>query len=102
MIAIELNNGAIKLHRDTCDDPAESTFVNALWALEDRDTYFFSEPWQDGGLEVYPLHNCRIDICYSLTSADLDRLAAGKVVTLQPHAPEMWEREELEREEARG
>nr|DAL94545.1 MAG TPA: hypothetical protein [Caudoviricetes sp.] len=100
MTAIELSGGAIKLHRDTCDDLAESTLVNALWALEDRDTCFFSEPWQCGDLEAYPLHNCRLDACYSLTSADLERLEAGKVVTLNPHAPEVWEREELEKEEA--
>lgn len=100
MTAIELSGGAIKLHRDACDDLAESTLVNALWALEDRDTYFFSEPWQLGGLEVYPLHNCRLDVCYSLTSADLERLKAGKTVALSPHAPETWEREELEKEKA--
>lgn len=99
MTAIELASGAIKLHRDRCDDPTESTLVNALRALKERDTYYFSEPWQLGGLEVYPLHNCRLDTCYSLTSADLERLAAGKVVTIQPHAPEAWEREELEKEE---
>lgn len=35
---------------------------------------------------------------YHLTTRDLDRLQRGGVVTLQPHAPEEWEREEITRE----
>ena len=99
MNAIELNFGAIILKRDDYDDATENTLVNALWALEERDTYFFSEPWQLGGLEVYPLYNCPLDVCYSLTSGDLDKLDSGEAVALEPHAPETWEREELAREE---
>lgn len=72
MTALELNNGALKLHRDRYDDPTESTLVNALWACEERDTYMIGEPWS---LDPY-----------------------GGVVTLQPHAPEEWEREEIARE----
>ena len=37
-------------------------------------------------------------VCYHLTTRDLDRLQRGGVVTLQPHAPEEWEREEIARE----
>ena len=101
MTALELNNGALKLHRDRYDDPTESTLVNALWACEERDTYMIGEPWAldpYGGVEVYTLHNCRLDTCYHLTTRDLDRLQRGGVVTLQPHAPEEWEREEIARE----
>ena len=101
MTALELNNRALKLHRDRYDDPTESTLVNALWACEERDTYIIGEPWTldpFGGVEVYTLHNCRLDACYHLTTCDLDRLQRGGVVTLQPHAPEEWEREEIARE----
>lgn len=43
MTAIELNTGAIKLHRDRYDDTTESTLVNILWACEERDTYLIGE-----------------------------------------------------------
>ena len=45
MTAIELNTGAIKLHRDRYDDTTESMLVNILWACEERDTYLIGEPW---------------------------------------------------------
>ena len=101
MTAIELSTGALKLHRDLYDNPTESTLVNALWACEDHDTYVIGEPWAlnpYGGVEAYTLHNCRLDTCYHLTTSDLDRLQRGGVVTLQPHTPEEWEREEITKE----
>ena len=101
MTALELNNGALKLHRDRYDDPTESTLVNALWACEEHDTYMIGEPWAldpYGVIEAYTLHNCRLDICYTLDTRDIERIARGGVATLQPHAPEDWEREAIERE----
>lgn len=83
MIATELNTGALKLHRDRYDDTTESTLVNILWACEERDTYLIGEPWD-------------------LDTRDIERITRGGVVTLQPHAPENWEREEIEREEVEG
>ena len=105
MTAIELNAGALKLHRDRYDDTTESTLVNILWACEERDTYLIGEPWAlvpYGGIEAYTLHNIRLDVCYTLDTRDIERIARGGVVTLQPHAPEDWEREEIEREEVEG
>lgn len=105
MIATELDTGAIKLHRDRYDDTTESTLINILWACEERDTYLIGEPWDldpYGGIEAYTLHNCRLDICYTLDTRDIERITRGGVVTLQPHAPEDWEREEIEREEVEG
>lgn len=101
MTALELNTGALKLHRGRYDDLTESTLVNALWACEERDTYIIGEPWAldpYSGVEAYTLHNCRLDTCYHLTTRDLDRLQRGGVVILQPHTPEEWEREEIARE----
>lgn len=105
MTAIELNAGALKLHRDRYDDTTESTLVNILWACEERGTYLIGEPWAlvpYGGIEAYTLHNIRLDVCYTLDTRDIERIARGGVVTLQPHAPEDWEREEIEREEVEG
>lgn len=84
MTATELNTGAIKLHRDRYDDTTESTLINILWAREERDTYLIGEPWD---LDPY---------------GGIERITRGGVVTLQPHAPEDWEREEIEREEVEG
>ena len=75
--------------------------IYELQELEAAGQLRISEPWAldpYGGVEVYTLHNCRLDTCYHLTTRDLDRLQRGGVVTLQPHTPEEWEREEIAKE----
>lgn len=43
-----------------------------------------------------------VNILWACEERDIERITRGGVVTLQPHAPEDWEREEIEREEVEG
>ena len=92
----DLTTNIITLINDGNNYERESPLVNALYALEDVDTYIIGEGYcicnYAMGCTVW---SCYADMCYYININEIETMAEGDEVILSPHAPDEYEREQI-------
>ncbi len=77
----------------------ESALINALYALEDIDTYMIGEGYCLSNVaEGCTIYSAFSDMCYILDITALTSLPLGGKMTLTPRIPDEYDREILARE----
>lgn len=74
----------------------ESALINVLYALEDVDTYIIGEGYCISNYAMgCTVWSCYCDMCYYININVIESMAEGDTVTLYPHAPDEYEREQI-------
>lgn len=103
MIVKRYKNGNFTAKMEKEDFNKESTLVNLIWELQDKDCSIFGEEYcisnYEMGLDMFCRYNGMIvRIPYGV----LEDLEKGKTIRLYAHFPDNWELEEYKRLEELG
>lgn len=95
----DLTTNIITLINDGDNYERESLLVNALYALEDVDTYAIGESYCTSNYSMgCTVWSCYADMCYYISIDEIEAMVEGDKVILYPHIPDECEREQIAEE----
>lgn len=92
----DLTTNIITLINDGNNYERESLLVNALYALEDVDTYIIGESYCTSNYTMgCTVWSCYADMCYYISIDEIEAMAEDDEVILYPHVPDDYERKQI-------
>ena len=90
----DFTTNTITITNDGNNYEREGALINALYALENIDTYVIGESFCINNFcEGCTLWSCYADMCYLLNLSELETLPVGRTITLYPRTPDEYDRE---------